>query len=270
MAAAVVGPSASPLSNSSSNSGGSSGGGAGTSSTTALAREMRCLFANESGVFQKAQLRSAAALAAGAVQEKHIFRSAAAADGAETVGIVGTDDKPAASSSSGCSPGQQQGQQHRPGSATPTRIALSKLVEYPGDPLRLAELLEDTAVDLAGKDMYGLAAIHKFCSWDKVDLLAALLGQLDAAAVNALGGARGREQSCLHLCVDSGAVRALRLLLADMRVDQLQADCSEMDFRQYAACAGAEAEAVVRAAEAELGASAGAAGAAGEVTKVEP
>lgn len=53
--------------------------------------------------------------------------------------------------------------------ATPARQRpLSKLVEYPGDVAAITALLGEADVNAAGKDMFGLAAVHKFASWDKV------------------------------------------------------------------------------------------------------
>jgi len=66
-------------------------------------------------------------------------------------------------------------------------IALSKLVEFPGDPTKLKELLSDPSVALNGKDMYGITALMKFAAWNKVDLLHLLLPLLDSEEVNTTG-----------------------------------------------------------------------------------
>lgn len=55
--------------------------------------------------------------------------------------------------------------------------SLSKLIEYPGDPDQLRLLLTERKVNPAGKDMLGYTALHKFSSWDKVDLLEILCPQ---------------------------------------------------------------------------------------------
>ena len=92
----------------------------------------------------------------------------------------------------------------------PTPRALSKLIEYPGDPDRLIALLADPTVDPQGKDMYGWTALHKFASWDKTDLLDILLTTVDNIDVNV----RGHDQfTCIHAAVDMNAIHAVRYLL---------------------------------------------------------
>ena len=49
--------------------------------------------------------------------------------------------------------------------AASTTRALSKLVEYPGDPSALTALLNDDTVDAGGKDMFGVTALMKFSAW---------------------------------------------------------------------------------------------------------
>lgn len=72
--------------------------------------------------------------------------------------------------------------------AAPVRTALSKLVEYPGDFNSIRRLLESPlSVDPAGKDMFGLAAVHKFSSWNKTELLELLLPHLTKVELNAPG-----------------------------------------------------------------------------------
>ena len=102
----------------------------------------------------------------------------------------------------------------RPGNG---KRALSKLVEYPGDPEAVSRLLSDPAIDAAAADMFGLTALHKFAAWDKVELVELLLPVLDTAAINATGGETGA--TALHQAIDMGAVRAARRLLQDERLD---------------------------------------------------
>jgi hypothetical protein len=100
------------------------------------------------------------------------------------------------------------------------RVALSKLIEYPGDPLQMRSLLASGAVDLNGRDMFGLSALHKAAAWDKVDLLDLLLltvSESESVDVNALTNNQDGF-SALHMCVDSGAIAAARRLLEDPRV----------------------------------------------------
>jgi len=100
--------------------------------------------------------------------------------------------------------------------------ALSKFVEYPGDPQAVARHLEDTAVDPSGKDMFGLTALHKFAAWNKVDLLDLLLPHLSEDDLNAVGGDDGG--TALHQAISMGAVQALARLLADPRVSKTKVD----------------------------------------------
>ena len=93
----------------------------------------------------------------------------------------------------------------------PRKPGLSKLVEYPGDPEAIAKLLASGTVDAAGKDMYGLSALHKFCAWDKLELVQLLLPHLAAADINAPGGTE--RQTPLHMIAEMGGLRVLRYLL---------------------------------------------------------
>lgn len=79
----------------------------------------------------------------------------------------------------------------RPASAS---VALSKLLEYPGNlallqSVRLlpsgdgASATEGPVYDVNGRDFFGMTALHKACSWNKVDIVAFLL-QLAATDVN--------------------------------------------------------------------------------------
>jgi hypothetical protein len=102
------------------------------------------------------------------------------------------------------------------------KTALSKLVEFPGDPARLAELLCDESVSLNGRDMYGITALMKFAAWNKVELLRMILSRLTAEEVNTTGGKQ--RLPLLHYCVDMDAYEALRVLLEDDRVDKNMKD----------------------------------------------
>ena len=93
----------------------------------------------------------------------------------------------------------------------PRKPGLSKLVEYPGDPEAIAKLLASGTVDAAGKDLYGLSALHKFCAWDKLELVQLLLPHLAAADINAPGGTE--RQTPLHMIAEMGGGRVLRYLL---------------------------------------------------------
>ena len=48
--------------------------------------------------------------------------------------------------------------------AAPRKPGLSKKVEYPGDEGEISELLSEGDVDPAGRDLFGLTALHKFAA----------------------------------------------------------------------------------------------------------
>ena len=97
-----------------------------------------------------------------------------------------------------------------PSAPRPVLRALSKLIEYPGDPDHLITLLADPTVDPMGKDMYGWTSLHKFASWDKTDLLDILLTSVNNIDINI----RGHDQfTCIHAAVDMNAIHAVRYLL---------------------------------------------------------
>ena len=99
--------------------------------------------------------------------------------------------------------------------ATP-RVALSKLVEFPGDAEAVQSALSDPNVDVAGRDAFGLAALHKFAAWGQLDLLRMLALQLDSDQVNMTGGDGG--YTALHHAIEMGSLPSVRFLLADSRV----------------------------------------------------
>jgi ankyrin repeat protein len=91
-------------------------------------------------------------------------------------------------------------------------------MEYPGDPDRLITLLNDPTVDPNGRDMFGWTALHKFASWDKVDLIDILL-TLSPCPID-LNCQGGPDQfSCLHCAVDMGAKRAVSYLISTTGID---------------------------------------------------
>ena len=113
--------------------------------------------------------------------------------------------------SEGSAPGSSAQQPAPQRAARGGKPALSKLVEYPGDVAEVRRLLEAGEVCAHGTDLFGLTALHKFCSWDKVDLIELLLPYLDAEMCNVRAGQD--KLTPLHACVDMGALRATRRLL---------------------------------------------------------
>lgn len=90
--------------------------------------------------------------------------------------------------------------------------ALSQQLEYPGDyDLFVAMLSQPEVYDPAGKDMFGLAAIHKLSAWNKPHFLQELCKNLDAKCINDSGG--DQNYSCLHFCVEMGALQSLQFFV---------------------------------------------------------
>lgn len=92
----------------------------------------------------------------------------------------------------------------------PLRVALSKQIEFPGDPDTIrSALLSKDKIDINGKDMFGLTALHKLAAWNKVDLMEILLADSDSD-VNVVSPSVG---GVLHSAVDMGALEAVSRLL---------------------------------------------------------
>ena len=120
---------------------------------------------------------------------------------------------------------------HRPVPQHPARggkPALSKLVEHPGDPAEVRRLLEAGEVSPHGADLFGHTALHKFSSWDKVDLVDLVLPYLDAEMCNVRAGQD--KLTPLHACVDMGALRATRRLLQVASTYYQLVGCTGFDY----------------------------------------
>ena len=125
---------------------------------------------------------------------------------------------------------------------TPTvakrRKALSQQLEYPGDFDALVDMLSQPDVyDPAAKDMFGLAAIHKFSAWNKPDFLAVLCDKLTVEELNMRGGDNGF--SCLHFCIEMGAFQSLKFLMTlRSKIDVDGKDKNEMSPLELARTTG--------------------------------
>eukprot|EP01036_Dinobryon_divergens_P024479 gene24479-32930_t len=108
------------------------------------------------------------------------------------------------------------------------RVAISKHLEYPGDPAALERMVANSSeFNINGKDMFGLTALHKLSSWDKPDLLAILLNgseRVDARSVTA-----GDGFTCLHCAVNMRALASLEWLLRALPEEDLDAILSKQD-----------------------------------------
>lgn len=96
--------------------------------------------------------------------------------------------------------------------AAKKRKALSQQLEYPGDFDAVVDMLSQPDVyDPAGKDMFGVAAIHKFSAWNKPEFLAILCAKLTVEELNMRGGDNGF--SCIHFCIEMGAFQSLQFFM---------------------------------------------------------
>ena len=104
------------------------------------------------------------------------------------------------------------------------RKILSKLVEFPGSIDEIRGYLDDTEhVDPAGKDAYGLTALHKFASWNKceyLDLLIPHLSREDLLMKCPMG------KSALNYATESGAMAAASLLLVAIAFNTVDSSSS--------------------------------------------
>ncbi len=92
------------------------------------------------------------------------------------------------------------------------RRALSKLIDFPGDKVKIAEYLDQPEkIDPNGKDAYGLTALHKFASWNKteyIDLIVPKLSSSDLMTPDREG------KTALHWAVEMASVAAVKSLVA--------------------------------------------------------
>mmetsp|Transcript_27652 Transcript_27652/g.46830 ORF Transcript_27652/g.46830 Transcript_27652/m.46830 type:complete len:339 (+) Transcript_27652:82-1098(+) len=95
--------------------------------------------------------------------------------------------------------------------------ALSKHIEYPGDLEFIQKALDSKEFDLAGKDMFGLTALHKFASWNKTDLIEAIAPHLTGPQFNQQ--TPKEKDTALHLAVKMGAARAVFMLVSSPKID---------------------------------------------------
>ncbi len=95
---------------------------------------------------------------------------------------------------------------------TDPRKALSKLIDFPGDLEEIKNHIADKdRINPAGKDAYGLTALHKFASWNKIDYLDLLLPVLAPADLEATCP---EGKTALHYAVEMASVAAVKALVA--------------------------------------------------------
>jgi ankyrin repeat protein len=92
------------------------------------------------------------------------------------------------------------------------RRALSKLVDFPGDVDEITKHLENSGeIDPAGKDAFGLCALHKFASWNKIVLLDLLIPKLTK---DDLMATCKEGKTALHWAVEMASVASVKTLVA--------------------------------------------------------
>lgn len=50
---------------------------------------------------------------------------------------------------------------------------------------QVKKLVADPSIDVGGKDAFGMTALHKFASWNKTELMDAIVPLLDPEQLNA-------------------------------------------------------------------------------------
>jgi len=113
-------------------------------------------------------------------------------------------------------------------------------VEFDTTANTVRDLLTSGQVDPAGKDFFGLSALHKFAGWDRVDLTELLLPALSASEINADGGSEGR--TALHFCVEMGAWRTFAVISGYPRANAQQRDGHGRTPQELAALLGVARE----------------------------
>ena len=89
--------------------------------------------------------------------------------------------------------------------------ALSKLIDFPGDKDEIAKHVKNkNDIDLAGKDSYGLTALMKFASWNKVEFMDMILPHLSKDDVNAQDP---DGKTALHWACEMASVSAVSRLV---------------------------------------------------------
>jgi len=92
------------------------------------------------------------------------------------------------------------------------RKALSKTIDFPGDVDEITKAIANTAeINPSGVDSYGLTALHKFASWNKLELMDVLLPVLGPGELE-LACPEGK--TALHWAVEMAAVAAIQRLVA--------------------------------------------------------
>jgi ankyrin repeat protein len=92
----------------------------------------------------------------------------------------------------------------------PSAPSLSRLIDFPGDKEEIKKILNNPKIDAGGKDSYGLTALHKFASWNKVEFIELLLPYLSPQQINEQDP---DGKTALHFACEMASVAAVTRLV---------------------------------------------------------
>jgi len=100
--------------------------------------------------------------------------------------------------------------------AKSTGKVLSKMIDFPGDKDQIKAFLANPEINAGGKDAYGLTALHKFASWNKVEFIEMLLPHLSKEQLN---DQDPDGKTALHWACEMASVAAVSRLVECTDID---------------------------------------------------
>ena len=100
--------------------------------------------------------------------------------------------------------------------AKSTGKVLSKMIDFPGDKEEIKSHLANKEVNPGGRDAYGLTALHKFASWNKVEFIDLLLPHLTKEQINEQDP---DGKTALHWACEMASVAAVSRLMECPDID---------------------------------------------------
>lgn len=94
--------------------------------------------------------------------------------------------------------------------AKSTGKVLSKMIDFPGDLEEIKKHLANSQVSAAGKDAFGLTALHKFASWNKAEFIHLLAPHLQKQDIDAQDP---DGKTALHWACEMASVNAISKLV---------------------------------------------------------